>query len=164
MRSEGLWESLQAWMSWKFLRYRTWFQASSGNSESANWPGYKAEQSDEIAAIKSWEIDNIDLTQQFSLSIFGFHMTSPTVKLRNYRFFWVSAFMWYYSALKPLYKYIFDSKGFFVLRHLACEPQTYFISVVASLGGWNKSRKNQMLSQSKRHWTLDLLGFAWRGI
>ena len=23
-------------------RYRTWFQASSGNSDSANWPGYEA--------------------------------------------------------------------------------------------------------------------------
>ena len=146
MRSEGLWESLQAWMSWKFLRYRTWFQASSGNSDSAKWPGHKAEQSGETAAIKSWEMDNINLTQQVSLSIFGFHITS--------------AFMWYYSALKPLYKHIFGSKGFFVLRHLACEPQTYIISVVASLGGWNKSRKNRMLSQAMRHWTLEFLGFC----
>ena len=32
-------------------------------------------------------MDNINLTQQVSLSIFGFHITS--------------AFMWYYSALKP---------------------------------------------------------------
>ena len=24
-------------------RYRTWFQASSGNSDSVNWPGYEAE-------------------------------------------------------------------------------------------------------------------------
>ena len=25
--------------------------------------------------------------------------------------------MWYYRILKPLYKQIFDSKGFFVLRY-----------------------------------------------
>ena len=54
----------------KFSRHRTWFQASSGYLDSANWPGYEAEQSDEILAIKSWEIYTIDLTQQFSLSIF----------------------------------------------------------------------------------------------
>jgi len=25
-------------------RYRAWFQASSSNSDSANWPGYKADE------------------------------------------------------------------------------------------------------------------------
>ena len=30
-----------------------------------------------------------------TIHILGFHMTSPKFKLRNYRFFWVSTFMWY---------------------------------------------------------------------
>ena len=48
-------------------------------------------------------------------------MTSPKFKLRNYRFFWVSTFMWNYSTLKPLYKKNFDSKEFFVLRYTTHE-------------------------------------------
>ena len=40
----------------------------------------------------------------FTRAILGFHLTSPKFKLRNYRFFWVSTCMWYYSTLKPLYK------------------------------------------------------------
>ena len=55
------------------------------------------------------------------IAILGFHMTSPKFKLRNYRFFWVSTFMWNYSTLKPLYKKNFDSKGFFVLRYTTHE-------------------------------------------
>ena len=55
-------------------------------------------------------------TSQTWPSILGFHMTSPKFKLRNYRFFWVSTFTWYYSTLKPLYKQFFGSKRFFVLQ------------------------------------------------
>ena len=32
------------------------------------------------------------------LSILGLHVTSPKIKLRNYRFFWVSTFTRYYST------------------------------------------------------------------
>ena len=32
-----------------------------------------------------------------------------------------STFMWYYKTLKPLYKQIFGSKGFFVLRNRMLE-------------------------------------------
>ena len=53
--------------------------------------------------------------------ILGFCTTSPKFKLRNYRFFWVSTFMWYYSTLKPIYKQIFGSKGFFVLWYRTLE-------------------------------------------
>ena len=56
-------------------------------------------------------------TSQTWPSILGFHMTWPKFKLRNYRFFWVSTFTWYYSTLKPVYKQIFGSKRFFVLQH-----------------------------------------------
>ena len=45
------------------------------------------------------------------IAILGFHITSPKFKLRNYRFFWVSTFMWNYSTLKPLYKKISIQKG-----------------------------------------------------
>ena len=36
-----------------------------------------------------------DLWQLGQCPILGFHMMSPKFKLRNYRFFWVSTFMWY---------------------------------------------------------------------
>ena len=42
-------------------------------------------------------------------------------KLGNYRSFQVSTFMWYDSTLKPSYKQIFGSKGFFVLRYRTIE-------------------------------------------
>ena len=53
--------------------------------------------------------------------IFGFHMTSPKFKVRNYCFSRVSTFMLYYSTLKPLYKQIFGSKGFCVFRYRMLE-------------------------------------------
>ena len=59
----------------------------------------------------SSSIDNKD--PQIDSSILGFHTTSPKFRLRNYHFFCVSTFMWYQSTLKPLYKRIFGSKGFF---------------------------------------------------
>ena len=34
----------------------------------------------------------------------AFHMTSPKFKLRNYRFFWVSTFMWYYGEHLKTFK------------------------------------------------------------
>ena len=55
-------------------------------------------------------------------------MTSPKFKLRNYRFFWVSTFMWNYSTLKPLYPKNFDSKGFFVLRYTTHEFPGYCVT------------------------------------
>ena len=66
-------------------------------------------------------------TSQTWPSILGFRMTSPKFKLRNHRFFWVSTFMWYYSALKPLSKQIFGSqfKRFFVLWHWPFEFQGF---------------------------------------
>ena len=63
-------------------------------------------------------------------------------KLGNYLFFWVSAFIRYYSTLKPSYKQIFGSKGFFVLRYRAIEFPLAFAwrgladSQESSFGGW----------------------------
>ena len=60
-----------------------------------------------------------------------FHMTSPKFKLRNYRFFWVSTFMWYLNTLKTLHKKIFGSKGFFVLRYRTLEFPAYCVTRAA---------------------------------
>ena len=49
----------------------------------------------------------------------GFHMTSPKFKLRIIKQSLLLCF--YYSTLKPLYKQIFGSKGFFVLRYRTLE-------------------------------------------
>ena len=46
-----MWRHLSS-LSGKFAkdsRYRTRFQASSGNSDSANWPGYQAGQGDLVS-------------------------------------------------------------------------------------------------------------------
>ena len=47
-RREIIWDFF--WSIWDFFaifcqpsRYRTWFQASSGNSDSSNWPGFEAD-------------------------------------------------------------------------------------------------------------------------
>ena len=46
----------------------------------------------------------------------GFHMTSSKFKLRNYRYFWISSFMRYYSTWIPIFTTNFRFQGFFVLR------------------------------------------------
>ena len=47
------------------IRYRTRFQASSGNSDSVNWPGYEAAWTVFRISFKlDWQIDNGFLTGQ----------------------------------------------------------------------------------------------------
>ena len=39
-----------------------------------------------------------------------------------------STFMWYYKTLKPLYKKIFGSKGFFILRYRTLEFPGFYVT------------------------------------
>ena len=76
-------------------------------------------------------------------------MTSPKIKLRNYRFFWVSTFTRYYSP-KHLHK------GFFVLRertlefpdfcvtqHLAGDRESSPLRAVVSTLRWERNHYGQ---------------------
>ena len=74
-----------------------------------------------INTINLSKTHNYECNMSPMILILGFHMTSPKFKVRNYCFSRVSTFMWYYSTLKPLYKQIVGSKGFFVLRHWTLE-------------------------------------------
>ena len=60
---------------------------------------------------KSMEFHGFIPWRYFTRAILGFHLKSPKFKLRNYRFFWVSTCMWYYSTLTPLYKKSSVPKG-----------------------------------------------------
>ena len=90
--------------------------------------GTKRKENRKSCVLKSWFSLGVRATElsktftQFDLECWWYSLYFRSkFKQKNYRFLWVSTFMWYYCTLKPSYKQIFGSKGSFVFRYRTLE-------------------------------------------
>ena len=89
--------AIPAWAQEKKSLFLSWTLRKFVQTK-LKWKLDKTESIEQCKAI-SCHACRLYFTMQGTGQFLGFHLMSPKFKLRNYSFFWVSTFMWYYSTL-----------------------------------------------------------------